>query len=165
MMLRPRVITARDAKIIGEREAKIIEGRAEVREDNYVTKIIKYIPAESVAAYLAAYAIIEPSREEISHQTLLWIVAGSLFAFTFLWQLFGASDRREGLPLPFYQAIVSTIAFAVWVFVTSGTDLIGTAWHAVYGSLLALAVTLFGPLLEKAFVRPRPAKGISVGST
>ncbi len=145
MMLRPRVISARDTEIIG--------ARPEAGEDNYVTKIIKYIPAESVAAYLAAYGIIE-AQADIPTRTVLWIIAGSLFAFTFLWQLFGASDKREGLPLPFYQAIVSTIAFAVWVSVASGDILIGTGWHPVYGSLLALAITLFVPLLEKVFVRP-----------
>jgi hypothetical protein len=146
-MLRPRVISARDATIM--------RGRAEAGEDNYVTKLIKYIPAESVAAYLAAYGIVTPVQHQIPYRTVLWIIAGSLFAFTFLWQLFGASDRREGLPLPFYQAIVSTIAFAVWVSVASGDILIGNGWHQVYGSLLALAITLFVPLLEKVFVRPR----------
>jgi hypothetical protein len=146
MMLRPRVIS--------ERDTKIREGRVEAGEDNYVTKIIKYIPAESVAAYLAATGIIATAAD-IPIRTVLWIIAVSLFVFTFLWQLFGASGKSEGLPLPFYQAIVSTIAFAVWVSVVSGDILIGTGWNPVYGSLLALAITLFVPLLEKVFVRPK----------
>jgi hypothetical protein len=146
-MLRPRVISARDTKII--------EGRAEAREDGYVTKIIKYIPGESLAAYLAATGIVTAAAADIPVQTVLWIIAGFLFAFTFLWVLFGAGGRREGLPLPFYQAIVSTVAFAAWVLVINGGTLIGTGWHAAYGSLLAIGVTLLVPLLERAFVRPR----------
>lgn len=144
-MLRPRVISARDNRITG--------ARPEAGEDSYVTKIIKYIPAESLAAYLAATGIIA-GAEGIPGRTVLWILAGFLFAFTFLWVLFGARGRGEGLPLPFYQAIVSTVAFAVWVFVISGRTLIGTGWHAVYGSLLAIGVTLLVPLLERVFVRP-----------
>ena len=146
MAMRPRVISERDTKIMG--------GPRGTGEDNYVTKLIKYIPAESLAAYLAATGIITAAAADIPIRTVLWIIAGCLFIFTFLWQLFGAYDKREGLPLPFYQAIVSTVAFAVWVSVASGDILIGTGWHPVYGSLLALAVTLFVPLLEKVFVRP-----------
>ncbi len=147
MMLRPRVISARDTRIVG--------ARAEPGEDNYVTKLIKYIPGEAIAAYLAATGIIATAAADIPERTVLWIIAGVLFAFTFLWTLYGAGGRREGLPLPFYQAIVSTIAFAVWVSVASGDILIGTGWHPVYGSLLALLITLFVPLLEKWFVRPK----------
>jgi hypothetical protein len=149
-MLRPRVISARDTGIIG--------ARAEAVEDNYVTKIIKYIPGESLAAYLAATGIIAAAAEDIPVRTVLWIIAGFLFAFTFLWVLFGAGGRREGLPLPFYQAIVSTVAFAVWAFVVSGGTLIGAGWHPVYGSLLGIGVTLLVPLLERVFVRPRRAQ-------
>jgi len=127
--------------------------RAEPGEDNYVTKLIKYIPGESLAAYLAAAGIIG-GAEGIPGRTVLWIIAGFLFAFTFLWVLFAAGGRREGLPLPFYQAIVSTVAFAVWAFVISGRTLVGDGWHPVYGSLLAIGVTLLVPLLERVFVRP-----------
>lgn len=144
-MLRPRVMSARDTRIPG--------ARAEAGEDNYVTKIIKYIPGESLAAYLAATGIIA-GAEGIPGRTVLWILAGFLFAFTFLWVLFGAGGRREGLPLPVYQAVVSTVAFAVWAFVISGRTLVGGGWHPVYGSLLAIGVTLLVPLLERVFVRP-----------
>ena len=146
MMLRPRAIS--------ERDTKIMDVRADAREDSYVTKLIKYIPGESVAAYLAATAIVGTAAAEIPIRTVLWIIASCLFVFTFLWQLFGAGGKEEGLPLPFYQAIVSTIAFAIWVSVASGNILIGAGWHPVYGSLLAMAITLFVPLLEKVFVRP-----------
>lgn len=146
-MLRPRVITARDAEVLGR--------RAESVEDGYVTKIVKYIPAESLAAYAAAAGIIAAAAGDLPARTWYWIAAGFLFPFTFLWVLFGAAGKREGLPLPYYQAIVSAIAFAAWVFVIDGVTLVGPTWNGAYGSLLALGVTLVVPLLERVFVRPR----------
>jgi hypothetical protein len=43
MAIRPRVYTARDAAC-----------DAATSEDSYLTKVVKYIPAEIVAAYVAA---------------------------------------------------------------------------------------------------------------
>ncbi len=158
MATRPRVISARDTRILREAARRAPEGEEAPSEDSYVTKLIKYIPAEIVAAYLTLSGIIA-TAETVPQVPTLWVVAGSLLVFTFLWVLFGTRDRSLGLPPPYYQAIVSSIAFAVWVMVISGDTLLEHCWLPLYGSLLLIGVTLLIPLFEKIFVRTGAARG------
>src|SRR5262245_53939626 len=85
--------------------------------DPYLAKIVKFIPAEVIAAYVAVSGFIKalPSQHQF-----LWfsIVSVFLLLVTPLW-LFRTTGARmsEGC---IRHSVAGTIAFAAWVFATGG---------------------------------------------
>jgi len=134
--LRPRVVTAKDAK-----------ADPNLLEDPYFAKVSRYIPSEIVAAYMAASGIVLGS-EGVSKLTWLWIVIAVLGILTPIWLYF--ATKVEGKPPAIFQIIVGTAAYLVWVFAISGGDLFPTWYNTVYGGLLLILFTLIIPLIEKA---------------
>lgn len=146
MALRPRVRTARDAAC-----------DASVGEDAYLTKVVKYIPAEVVAAYVAASRALQGAEGEIPLETLLWAVTIVLAALTPLWILFAAAD--PGKPRPDFQAGAATAAFVCWVFALGGPFELQPWYRPVYGTLVLILATLVMPLIEKAVLGSRGRAG------
>jgi hypothetical protein len=107
----------------------------------YLEKLTKLIPGEIIALYLAIAAFVP---KEIVAQS---IVAGLAFVLTPLYLTNVAKVKNV------MQVIVSTISFAVWVFVTGG-PFTGQAWYQAWipGAVLA-AYTLIVPM----FVSSAPA--------
>jgi len=107
--------------------------------DNYADKVIKYIPADVVAAWLTAAGIINGAAD-VSKSTLLWISFGVGLLVTPLWTL--NRTHRPGANPARTQAIVSTIAFAAWVFGTGGPFATMDWYRTTYGALVLIAATL-----------------------
>lgn len=144
MALRPRVNTARDAA-----------AEAGITEDPYVTKVVKYIPAEIVAAYVAAWRALEAARDQIAFGTLSWVVAAALLVLTPIWMLY--ATREPGRPPARFQAVAATVAFACWVFALGGPFESFGWYRPVYGTLVLVFATLVIPLAER--VGREPATG------
>jgi len=136
MALRPRVNTAKDAA-----------ADAGITEDSYLTKLVKYIPAEIIAAYVAASRALEAARDEVAYGTLLWVVAGALVALTPIWTLY--ATREPGRPPATFQAAAATVAFACWVFALGGPFELMPWYRPVYGTLVLVFATLVIPLVER----------------
>jgi hypothetical protein len=118
--------------------------------DDYFAKVIKYIPAEIVAAYVAATGVIETAKGTIPFHTLQWVIAGVLLVLTPLYILKFAGV--SGQPPPVYQAIASAIAFVCWVFALSNGPFSTFAWYSpAYGTLVLILFTLVAPLGEGFF--------------
>ncbi|MFZ1947683.1 MAG: hypothetical protein WAW06_09055 [bacterium] len=141
MATRPRVYTAADAAC-----------DAGTSEDSYLTKVVKYIPAEIVAAYVAAARALEGAGGQVDLETALWVVATVLLALTPLWIIFAASE--PGKPRPAFQAAAAAFAFACWVFALGGPFEFLAWYRPVYGTLILIFATLALPVVEKALVRP-----------
>ncbi|MGQ9626202.1 MAG: hypothetical protein ACUVV0_04770 [Anaerolineae bacterium] len=137
--LRPRVYTALDAA----RDPT-------TKEDNYLAKVVKYIPGEIVAAYVAASGALTTAKDAVPLETVLWIVTGVLLVLTPLWILIATAE--PGKPRPVFQAVAATIAFICWVFALGGPFAFQPWYVPVYGTLVLIFSTLVIPLAEKAFV-------------
>lgn len=112
--------------------------------DGYLDRVVKYIPADIVAAYVFASGAIAASTVD-DPEILLWIVSGVLAVITPIWILRMASSA--GKPAPKTQAIVSLGAFCVWVFALGG-PFAETSWYdPLYGSLLLVFYTLATALI------------------
>lgn len=122
--------------------AAVAPGRAGV--DTYFDKVVKYIPADIVGAWVAVTGLVS-SASGIPRQTVLWIAFGVGLILTAMWTL--KQTALPGRPPAITQSIISTGAFAVWVFALGGPfqDVPG---QPVYGSLLLILYTLVVALVN-----------------
>jgi hypothetical protein len=114
-----------------------------VEIDTYFDKVVKYVPSDIVAAWVAATALISNARN-IPKQTTLWFAFAIGLILTAWWTWKQAA--APGRPPPVTQAIVSTGAFVVWVFALGG-PFAHVHGQPVYGSLLLILYTLLAALI------------------
>jgi len=119
-------------------------GAQPVEADTYFDKVVKYIPADIVGAWVAVTGLISGARD-IPQQTVLWIAFGVGLILTAWWTLKQAAVPAR--PRPVTQAIISTGAFAVWVFALGGPFQL-VPGQQVYGSLLLILYTLVVALVD-----------------
>jgi hypothetical protein len=107
--------------------------------DTYFDRIIKYIPADIVSAWVAVTGIVK-SANGIPTNAVLWIcfVVGAVV--TLVWTL--EQTRVVGTPPAWLQAAVSTSAFVIWVFALGDPFSSLSFYNQVYGSLALIAFTL-----------------------
>lgn len=89
--------------------------------DGYFDRIIKYIPSDIVAAWVAISGIIgPPGLDDVSNGrlALLWISFSFCVVITFMW----TAKQTSMQPRPFArtQVAISTLAFVVWAFALGG---------------------------------------------
>src|SRR2546422_1572514 len=119
-------------------------GAPPVEIDSYFDKVVKYIPADIVGAWVAVTGLVSSARD-IPRQTTLWAAFGIGLILTgwWTWKQAGAPGRRP----PVTQTIISTGAFAVWVFALGG-PFQHVPGQPVYGSLLLILYTLVVALID-----------------
>jgi len=139
---RPRVYTARDAAVDPTK-----------KEDSYLAKVVKYIPGEIVAAYVAASGALESAQNGVKLETALWVVMAVLLVLTPIWILIATAEPNK--PRPVFQAVAGAVAFASWVFALGGPFKFYQWYVSVYGTLVLILVTLVMPIAEKLFVKIR----------
>jgi hypothetical protein len=82
--------------------------------DSYASRVVKYVPGDIVAAWLALSALL--AAQDKPRTTLLWWCFGVMCVATPLWIV--RTTRIAGRGPAVTQAGVSTVAFGVWVFAT-----------------------------------------------
>src|SRR5574340_529342 len=104
------IITKRDVQVMPKAVATPIQ-----KEDNYLSRLLKYIPAESVSAYMTLDGLVRSSQNQLSLQIGLWAVfgIGLIGTWFYLWKLYNVTKIG--------QLVISTIAFAIWVFALGGS--------------------------------------------
>jgi hypothetical protein len=112
--------------------------------DDYFSKLVKYIPAEIIAAYLAADGITRSAIDDDAGrlETYLWIflLVGLLVTPVYLWRVVKVRKRL--------QLILATVAFGAWVFGIGGAFSF-TGWYEPFlGGLVAIAATLLIPIVD-----------------
>lgn len=152
--------------------------RPAVKEsDNYLETIIKYIPAEIVAAYtaLVGYLAIKPATDIPAHYKSYYLIVFFILLFvTPLWTFFAVIDNNDP-PDPikrkkkaYFHSGVATIAFIIWVYAL-GNDLLKALlchcdntscdncalYSPVLGSIILIIFTILTPLFERIFLGPR----------
>lgn len=122
--------------------------------DDYVARLVKYIPAEIIALYLGVANVI-PTTDP-SYHLALWIVFGLVTACTPVYMFL--VTREAGKPTLWPQVIISSIAFPVWVFAIGGPFAF-FPWYAGKHWVAAIVIT-FATFLLGAYqpAAPAPAK-------
>lgn len=118
--------------------------KGEINVDDYTGRLLKYIPADVVAAWITVVGLIS-GADNIPRQTVLWIafVVGLILAAAWTYRLTSKPDAPPAIT----QTGIATIAFGVWVFALGG-PFAGLSWYdPVYGSLVLILFTLGVPLI------------------
>jgi hypothetical protein len=111
--------------------------------DDYLSQVVKYIPAEIVTAYVAIDGILR-SAVGISTYTG-WIVFAALLILTpiYTWYF----TKLKDWPPPYAQVTISTTAFVIWVLALGGPFKELTWYNSAYGSIGLILFTLVAPIL------------------
>lgn len=129
--------------------------------DDFLSRLVKYIPAEIVGLYLAAAGFVPneglPTTSDLSVAVApmpgeaLWYVAGACWVLTALYLGWATKDPQKGSL--WSQVILGTVAFPVWVFAIGGPFLrLPWYWdHAYVASLVLVFVTF-----AMGMVKPPP---------
>jgi hypothetical protein len=131
-------------------------GAPAATEDDYITKLLKYIPVEILGAYLFMQSVID-SNVTTSHAHAVWLLCLLIGAgiFTF------AYDRWVLSIIRMTQLLMSVLAFAVYVFAMGGWFSTTGWYHQWYASI---AVPTFVVLVGILPVKPLPTSAPSPAS-
>ena len=123
--------------------------------DSYFEKLIKYIPADIVAGYVAIAGILTEHNNQ--PLWLTWAVFGTLLALTPLYVCYKKTDPPGIAWSKTFHWVTSCIAFTAWVFALGGPFAVTFDWYRpVYGSVLLILTTLTLPVLESIFYGGSP---------
>lgn len=113
--------------------------------DDYASRVLKYVPAETVAFYLAAIGFVPSGGETLHPAAWVPLVLGLLGTIGYLkWQPETGGKRAN--------ITVSSIAFLIWAYAIGG-PFATQWWHCQWlASLLLISFTFLA-----GAIRPKPA--------
>jgi hypothetical protein len=115
--------------------------------DDYADKIVKLIPTDVVAAWVAVVSAIKAATPGQIGETGLWVIfaVGVVMAAAWTWK----RSSEPNKPKPIAQTCVSTLAFCVWAYATGGALPVwpGNLYNPLYGTLALVFFTLASGLV------------------
>lgn len=135
-------------RVISEDDVEKFIARAPVGEppptvDDYPSKLMKYIPAETVAGFVTLNGLLGA----VPGITLgfFWFVFVTLVLLTmgYAW----SSTKYKHLPPAYLQIAIQTVAFVIWVFSIGGPFAYFTWYKQYYGASILILYTVFIPLI------------------
>ena len=115
-------------------------------QEDYLGRLVKYIPAELVVLYLTVRGVISAAEQPSDRGIVLWGVTLAVWILVpvYFWMV-TARDEKKPLRI---QMLLATIAFPVWVIAISGPPVSSLPWystHQYFGSVvLAFITVIFG---------------------
>jgi hypothetical protein len=110
--------------------------------DDFLARLVKYIPAEIVGLYLAVRGFIPADQPP----SFFWVIAGVSWILVPIY--FWIATTRGGTPPMKLQILLATIAFPIWVFAVGGPPVTSWPWfvaHSYVASIaLVIATVVFG---------------------
>ena len=103
--------------------------------DGFFDRILKYIPADIVAGWVALDGLIRTSGAAV-----LWGVFGVMAAFAFLWTM--KQTSVPGKPKAMQQSVLAAVSFAVWVFALHSGPFAAMTYSESLGSAALIIYTL-----------------------
>jgi len=112
--------------------------------DDLPSRVIKYIPGEIVALYLACLGILSVGEVPTS---IYWLVFGVLLIIAplYTWRL----SQYSMLPTALAQIVVAAIAFVVWAYALGMPFTLLGWYNPAVASVLVLLCTGIPPLFLK----------------
>ena len=123
--------------------------------DSYLTRVIKYIPAEIIAIYVIVDGFLKTGKIgslRVDQNLYFLIFAGFLVA-TPIYTYF--ATRKPGAPLATGQILISAISFAAWVFALGGPFATLKPFYPDNGAIIS-AILLPAVILLAGLIAPKP---------
>ncbi len=120
-------------------------------EDDYLTKVVKYVPVEILAVYLLMAGVID-SNVTNAHDHAIWL--GSLLAGILLLTI--PYDLQVLKIVRWSQIAMSLVALAVYVFALGGWFATTSWYHQWYASIVVPLFALLIAILKLAPLPPDP---------
>jgi hypothetical protein len=122
--------------------AAAVSQSGEPKADDYQDRLLKLIPTEVVTSYIFLDGLLRSAPANVPASVLRWVVFVALLVATWFYL-----NRIENVTKR-DQLIISTLAFALWVFSLGGPF---TAFHwysPIYGAVL-LPLYTFGVAIDQ----------------
>jgi len=149
------IITPADAKAHTEAVAQAITAgtdpppAAQPTADDYMAKLLKYVPPQIVGAYLvvqgALISVTTDGSDGRWRALGILLIVGALFTYAFTGQVLHVVRQR--------QRVVTTVAYVVWAFALGGVFATYSWWSPGWGTV---ALVAFGLLVQLVAVPPLP---------
>jgi hypothetical protein len=120
-------------------------------EDDYLTKLLKYVPLEVVGAYLFLEGVVD-SNVTKPHDRAVWL-GGLLLGVLLLTIVY---DVRVLNVVRLTQIVMSLVGLTVYIFAAGGWFATTTWYQHWYASI---ALPIFGLLVAVIKLKPLPAVG------
>jgi len=117
--------------------------------DTYRERLFKYIPAEVVTLYLFLNTTV--AADKSIPRFLYWVIFFAGLVGTPIYLRFA---QKVAVPL---QLIISTVAFAVWVFALGGPFSEIPGYKPIYGAVLLPIFTFFVATITPATATQSPS--------
>jgi hypothetical protein len=120
------------------------------RADNYLSRVLKYIPSEIVMAYISMDGILRTCynpnlwADRQMLLKLLWIISAILTVLTPLWLWRVMRVRRLS------QLFISTISVPVWLFALGGPFALLDWYRPALGAIALPLYTLILPIISRS---------------
>ena len=120
------------------------------RSDDYLSRVLKYIPSEIVMAYIAIEGVLRTSYNPAvwaERQMLLKLslgVAATLTIITPFW-LYRVMRVRRGT-----QILLSTLSVPVWLFAMGGPFALLDWYEPAFGAIVLPLYTLIVPIISRS---------------
>ena len=110
-------------------------------QDNYADRVIKYIPSDIVAAWVAILGLLA-NAVNVPRTATLWVLFVVMVLITAWWTY--KNTAVPGKPAATTQILLSTGSFIVWVFALPGGGPFASLgfYEPLYGSLLVIIYSL-----------------------
>jgi hypothetical protein len=125
------------------------EGTTTSKDFNeYLTKVSMLVPAEVIAGYLTMFGLVGAIKNSAVQVAFYWVVfAAGLFLTPVYMNKVATVDKPKQKHI-----IVSTIAFIIWAYVTTGQTLSNTIAPNIYdqaiASILLVLFSLFSAIVS-----------------
>jgi hypothetical protein len=105
--------------------------------DNYFDKMVKFVPADVIAAWTSVLGIVKAMGGPSTGIILWWcFIFGLVFTAAWTWRMARGVNRAPA----YVQTVVSTVAFAIWA-ITIGPPF-DSLVHPLVGPLALIGFTL-----------------------
>lgn len=111
---------------------------------DYLNKVSRLIPAEILAAYLTMFGLVDSIRSVSVQHILMWVVFAAGVVFTPIYLNLAADPGKPKRN----HLIVSTIAFIVWAYVTTGKTLSNSLVPDSYDPAVASIILILFSLIS-----------------